>query len=198
MNKKFITILLVISTILISFCEKSEDDDRITTGELFYDDGIADLYASPWSDIAGVQIAVKFNLLVQSATIKNVKYYIGFSGVETRTFRVRVYSENAATGLPGEDLLDQRVVAAAITGEKWVEVDLTKYNITVSQGNFFVAMEWVYPPGNNGTNAQNIGVDTSGPNFMGYVFIHEHGWVPMTTSNGLSFDGDPMIRVFVE
>jgi hypothetical protein len=171
--------------------------EELPTEELFYDDGEIDQRNSPWSEQAGGQIAVAFTPGSYPVTIHRVRFFVGSNGIPTKAFRVRVYPGDGSTGPVEEDLLEAEVVAAASYADQWVEVDLSTYGITVSEGDFFVAMEWITPPGNYGTRAQMLGADTSGPDRRSWwKHYPDSEWVRIEEISD-SGDRDLMIRATV-
>lgn len=58
-------------------------------------------------------------------------------------FRVRLYAADGPNGSPGTDLLTTSLLTAA-TKMGWHEVDVSKFQLRVPVGGFFVAMEWLY------------------------------------------------------
>jgi hypothetical protein len=147
--------------------EKSKQPD-VSEGneiEIIYDDNIMDGNHSPWSDQTGGQLAVVFTPEFYPAALKKVRFFVSHPGVPTAEFGVRVYSGSIEDGPDDNDLLKSEVTgsAEAVMGLEWVEVDLSDHNIQFTSGDFFVAMEWLTPPGISGDNAQFIGVDYSQP-----------------------------------
>ncbi len=143
----------------------SQTDAVKTNGvEIFYDDGFPESQHSPWSDERGGQLAVIFTPTFYPAVLTKVRFLVGINGIPTTEFRVRVFGGTLADG-PDEtqDLLESEVIASAPFGNKWIEVDLSDQNVFITRGDFCVSMEWLKPPGDDGRNAQFIGVDHSKP-----------------------------------
>jgi hypothetical protein len=165
--------------------------------ELFYDDGIIDQRNSPWSEQAGGQLAVCFTPNSYPATIRNVRFFVGGNGVPMKAFRVHVYPGAGSTGPLEEDLLDVQILAAASYGNQWIEVDLSEYGISIAEGDFFIAMEWLTPPGNYGMEAQMLGADTSDPSRRSW-WKHrpDSDWVRIEEISDAG-DRDLMIRAAV-
>ena len=169
----------------------------LTGVELFYDDGVIDQRNSPWSERTGGQLAVAFTPASYPVTIEKVSFYVGANGIPTKAFRVRVYPGDRADGPREQDLLDTEVVAAADHANQWVVVDMTAHDIIITEGDFFVAMEWLTPPGNYGTRAQMLGADTTDPDRRSWwKHYPDSDWVRIEE---ISDDGDRdlMIRATV-
>ncbi len=173
---------------------ESEDSTAV---ELFYDDGSIDQRNSPWSEEAGGQLAVCFTPDAYPAFIRSVRFFVGGHGLPMKTFRVHVYPGSVAEGPVEDDLLKTEILAAARYGNQWVEVDLVPYRITIPEGDFFVAMEWLTPPGNYGMEAQLLGADTSDPSRRSW-WKHRpgSGWVRIEEISDTG-DRDLMIRATV-
>ena len=173
------------------------DTTELSTEELFYDDGEIDQRNSPWSEQAGGQVAVAFTPDSYPVTIQKVRFYIGSNGIPTKAFRVRIYPGDRMTGPVEQDLLEVKVMAVASYADQWVEINLSEYGITVPEGDFFVAMEWLTPPGNYGTRAQMLGADTSEPDRRSWwKHYPDSDWVRIEKISD-SGDRDLMIRATV-
>jgi|GEM_PF-5537739 len=137
---------------------------KTAADEIFYDDGLPEAQHSPWWDTPGGQLAVVFTPKTYPAVLTGVRFLVGIDGVPTTEFRVRVLGGSVSDG-PDEsrDLLGLEVRASAPFGNKWVDVDLSDRNITISGGDFCVSMEWLTPAGDHGAKAQLLGVDYSKP-----------------------------------
>lgn len=62
-------------------------------------------------------------------------------------FRVRLFSIGK-DGLPDNDLISEGVIVETITGQKKVELDISKFNLLFPKDGFYVALEWLYIPFN--------------------------------------------------
>jgi hypothetical protein len=171
--------------------------DEPTSEELFYDDGAIDQRNSPWSEQAGGQLAVCFTPDSYPVTVRRVRFFVGGNGIPMKAFRVHVYSGDRSAGPVEQDLLEVEIVAAASYGNQWVEVDLSSHRITIPEGDFFVAMEWLTPPGNHGMEAQLLGADTSDPSRRSW-WKHrpDSDWVRIEEISDVG-DRDLMIRATV-
>jgi len=137
---------------------------KAAAAEISYDDGLPEAQHSPWWDKPGGQLAVVFTPESYPAVLTKVRFLVGIDGVPTAEFRVRVFGGSVSEG-PDEsrDLLGSEVRASAPFGNKWVEVDLSDRNITITGGDFCVSMEWLTPAGDHGAKAQLLGADYSKP-----------------------------------
>lgn len=79
----------------------------------------------------------------QKCFLKSVEVYISKTGKYKTKFRVNVYDKNSKTGLPNNNLLKENVFAKANKGNKWISIDLSKYNIKVDTSGFFVFIETI-------------------------------------------------------
>lgn len=77
--------------------------------------------------------------------IKNVGYYLSRKGNTDAPFRVRIYKCDSVTGKPGDDLLDEILVAKPKSTNGWYKIDISQYKIAIPDNGFFVAMEGVFP-----------------------------------------------------
>lgn len=56
--------------------------------------------------------------------------------------RIRFYSVDSLTGLPGKDLLNKSIVKNSNIKQGWLKIDLVEHNILVN-GPFYLAFEWI-------------------------------------------------------
>lgn len=59
------------------------------------------------------------------------------------TIRIRIYAANPDSEIPGPDLLGTNIIRTIHKNDEIIKVDLSKYNIIVSDPGFFVAFEWI-------------------------------------------------------
>lgn len=163
--------------------------------ELAYDDGSSETGDSPWGNTSHSQIAQKFTSSFYPVHLVKVKFWVLKYGTPNTTFRIRVYAADGANGAPGSSLLGSIVTATADAGDEWVSVDLSQENITV-RGDFFISMEWLTPPGDNGMNAQVLGMDTNNPVRRTWRSYDGYNWKRIETV-GSSGDRNAMIRAAV-
>lgn len=84
------------------------------------------------------------NFIQNEGYIHKVGYWIGRFGRFRTPFRVRIYAYDH--GMPGEDLLNQNIIVRATLPGSWVDIDVSKYNITLPTDGFFVSLEWLVVP----------------------------------------------------
>jgi hypothetical protein len=167
--------------------------------EIFYDDGEINGQHSPWVDETGGQLAVVFTPPFYPALLTKVRYFVSFGGFPTTKFRVRVYKSTVSDGPDeGKDLLASEVTTAANSGFRWVEVDLSDQNILITSGDFCVSMEWLTAPGDEGENAQFIGVDyaKAGNRRSWWKSSSSHDWKRIESIGDIG-DRDVMIRATI-
>lgn len=70
--------------------------------------------------------------------------------LEHTKFRLRVYDIDTKTGGPGKDLCDQ-IIEVSSSDQKWLNINLNKYNIIIPNKTFFVAVEWLRDYDNAGS-----------------------------------------------
>ena len=190
--------LLLLCTFATGCAESKEDsgNGEKTSVELSYDDGISEPGDSPWADDAGGEIGVVFTSPGYPATIKSIKYYITSAGIPTTQFKVNIYSLNQ-DGTPDTSILSSTVTGQATSGDTWVEIDMTSYNVEVSS-DFLISMEWLTAPNViDGSNAQFLGVDIVDPDTRSLWKFPGDNWIP-TADVGSAGDRDAMIRTTVE
>lgn len=95
---------------------------------------VAQHYRSPFANSIKLDKAI---IHIESA---------GLFSSKQQKFRLRVYQVDTATGGPGEDVSTQSIIVTTKGGK--VLVDLTPYNIVLSEKDFFIAVEWLLIPEN--------------------------------------------------
>jgi hypothetical protein len=203
--------MIVASTIFVLHCvgtdktsNKAPDPETPPAetqegAEIFYDDGQMDLQHSPWSDLTGGQLAVVFTPPYYPVKLIKVRFFVGIFGFPKTEFRVRVYGGTIDDG-PDEsqDLLHTRITASALIPFRWVEVDLTEQDISIEKGDFCVAMEWLTAPGDEGKQAQFLGVDIKEPDGRSWWKTHSGSkWKKLKEVANIG-DRDLMIRALVK
>ncbi len=78
--------------------------------------------------------------------IEICKYGIALIDPARTKFRVRIYSMDSLTKAPASDLCDS-IIELDVTGRR-IKVNLEKYQITIAEKDFFVAVEWLRIPMN--------------------------------------------------
>ncbi len=169
--------------------------DKVTM-QLGYDDGSSDGPSSPWSERAGSEVGVIFSSPVYPATLEKASFYVSRASAPTTPFKVNIYQVNADK-VPEHKLISENIIVSAESGSKWVDVDLTAYNLVVLN-DFMIAMEWLtpfHPP--KGLDAQVIGTDLSNGDSRSYWrFAWQDNWKPVSEI-GKSGDRNNMIRATV-
>lgn len=157
---------------------------------LAYDDGSAE--QGGIQQIAGDAVALRFTPPAYPYYLKNACIAIAnFGGDPTDKLEVQIYDDD--NGTPGALLADNIVIMSATPppfGEVvWVCVDLSSYDIAISDGNFFVAVEWQTPM------SPGLGIDQSGPNEM-RTWVREGGrWSLLPDMYPWAASDQAMIRV---
>lgn len=75
--------------------------------------------------------------------IKDVTFRFYTGKTKHTPFGVRLYTVGE-DGLPDEDLLPENLITSAKKLKRWHKVNLEKYNLSIPEKGFFVAMEWIY------------------------------------------------------
>jgi hypothetical protein len=89
----------------------------------------------------GSEIGRKFQIRNQNTRVDALKFFISQNNFDKVRFRVNVYS--LKQGKPQQNLLTENIYVDLSKKLKgWIEVDLTQYNIVVSE-NIVVALEWI-------------------------------------------------------
>ena len=129
---------------------KGENDEQVTvtwdepteypTYEIVYDDGNAN-NATAWNaGYEGNMNAIKFTPSGYPANVKTAKIHI-FDGSwpegdVLNPMEVVVLDDDGANGLPGTELGSIEITPES---PNWVTVDLTSLNITIDEGDFYIA-----------------------------------------------------------
>ncbi|MGM0566344.1 MAG: carboxypeptidase regulatory-like domain-containing protein, partial [Bacteroidota bacterium] len=129
---------------------KADDDESVTveweaptefpTYEIVYDDGNAN-NATAWNpDFEGNMNAIKFTPSGYPATVKTAKIHIWDGtwpeGDVLNPMEVVVLDDDGPDGLPGTELGSIEVTPES---PNWVTVDLSSLNISISDGDFYIA-----------------------------------------------------------
>jgi hypothetical protein len=166
---------------------KTGSDTLIET--LGYDDWLPDTSGS--QQIAGDMVAVRFTPNIYPyKIIKVLVNIIGWQQHPDRQLLINVYADRG--GFPGSQLASGIPVSLASTADyqnwnAWIEVELSPFNIYISSGDFYVALEWT------ASDDPAVGIDKSAP-FDDRTWIFENKtWQKLSTAYGLNEDA--MIRV---
>lgn len=143
--------------------------------ELSHDDGTAEEGFNVGSTR---QMAVKHEYN-GSVTVKYAKVYVHTVG--TAGIIIRVYDNDGANGMPGDNYLAQYQYPAASVVEGWNWITLPA-DIVIDDGEFYIGILET-------TNASAIGLDTSSNGYSYQRLTTE--WTPVTT-------GEIMIRAIIE
>jgi hypothetical protein len=76
------------------------------------------------------------------ALVEKVSVRVAKNTFKEFKIRVRVYSVDSLTGLPGKDLLNKSVVETSRIKKGWLEIDLLKHYIMID-GPFYLGFEWI-------------------------------------------------------
>lgn len=76
------------------------------------------------------------------ALVENVSVRVAKNTFKEFKIRVRFYSVDSLTGLPGKDLFNKSVVTTSRIKKGWLEIDLLKHYIMID-GPFYLAFEWI-------------------------------------------------------
>ena len=99
------------------------------------------------------------------------------------TFRIRIYSRNPTTGAPGYDL-SERVIEVQ-SSKRFVTVDVSKFNLLLSEADFFIAIEWIKIPQNERKIKSKL--NNKAFNYVGYspyLFFKNRTNVPDLLAKG--------------
>jgi hypothetical protein len=151
---------------------------------------------SPWGDEPGGQVGVRFTPPSYPVVIEKVGFFLCYGARYETEFRVRICRSDAEGRPVGDDLLAHPVTAGATSGDEWLWVDVTEAMLQIDSGDFFVCMEWLIPPGNDGSAAQMIGADSTSPAERSW-WKHDDNqpWLPVNRVG--SGDRNIMIRAVV-
>ena len=173
---------------------------RAASEALKYDDGTREDGIRPWSDEVGSEVAVRFTPSSYPVILRQVRFFVsGSSGSAASTlFEVRIYDDDNGS-YPGTRLNGAAITASANNANEWVIIDVSQQNIMINEGDFFVSMYWLAPPGSAGQNeTQVVGLDTNTP-IDGRSYVKWGGsdsWYGMSSTPG--GDRDVMIRAVVQ
>lgn len=156
---------------------------------LQYDDDSPEQSISPWSDESGSEIAVKFSPLSYPVKISKVIINFGTTPDIGTAFHIRVY--NTIDGFPGEQLDHTNALYQVYRGG-WLEFDLSREDILISEGDFFISLYWTTPTGLDGSEARTLQADNSD---IAYNRTYMKGG---TSGNWHHSDANAMIRTEVQ
>ena len=175
------------------------DTDADTDGvEIAYDDGTAEEYLAPETPSPHPQVAVLFTAVAYPADLVGARFWIGTDGEPGTEFDVQVYAADGNEGKPGTALLAKPITTRCLFGggNHWAEADLSSAGLTVTE-DFFVAMDWTTPPGDEAEDAQFLGADWGEPDQRTYWKWSESTKWMRIESVYPAMDRDAMIRATV-
>lgn len=176
----------------------SVDAATLDSTELAHDDNSFEEANSPWGDLAGSMIGMRFTPPGYPTHLRTARFFVVGGGVYDTAFRVRVFLADGYQGAPGTDVLIGDATGVATAPETWVDVDLSRFEVTIDSGEFYVAMQWLTPPGMQGADAQFLGMDQTEPDRRCWWYdVASDLWIRVE-SVGASGDRDGMIRAVVD
>lgn len=131
------------------------------------DDGNA-----PWADTAGSEIAVRLSPVNFPTVLEKIRVYITSDDAPWTPFKINIYSSNSVH--PGKQLNEIDIIDHDGNGNKWHDIDISEHKIIISEGDFFVSMEWLKASGEDGTMNEvqyvyaNKNVEMPGKTFFKY------------------------------
>ena len=96
-----------------------------------------------------LQIAQHLTAPVSNAQLKEIKicrFSIPIIATSKAIFRIRLYDLDTLTNAPGNNLTEE--IIEVKTKSKFIQLNLTSYNIIIPTKHFFVAIEWLKIPYN--------------------------------------------------
>lgn len=88
---------------------------------------VAQLFSNPFSDLT---------------ILKGIHYYRGSSEQKRTTFRIKIYTANEDR-TPSDIMLNTNDIIVVTNRKGYVFFDLSKYNIEIPQGYYYLAIEWL-------------------------------------------------------
>lgn len=92
------------------------------------------------SNALGTELAMKMNVKGSYNVLKKLKIHIANSELDSLAFRVNIY--DLKKGIPNNNILKRNIVVRTNQKKGEVVVDLTPYNIVVTQ-DFAIGLEWI-------------------------------------------------------
>lgn len=124
--------------------------------EIKYDDAQNIIPFSPKKGTIGCKIALRITLEEKKQLI-TVKFFVTEYGLPSTSFNFHLYSFSMENNFPTHKILNVPITVQAKNGDEWVEINLTNQNLILDKGDYFIAMEWLKQPGEEGKTAQTIG-----------------------------------------
>jgi len=124
-------IILDVATIVLEEVQINKLRKDLTTSlHLSYDDYQVTFIPSKYDDVNQLITVLRYNT-VDILGVKGLKYL---------PFYANIFSVDTITGLPGLKLLPD-IIAKRVKNSKWVEVDISKYNIRVPKEGVFISVQ---------------------------------------------------------
>ena len=92
------------------------------------------------SNALGTELAMKMNVKGSYNVLKKLKIHIANSELDSLAFRVNIY--DLKKGMPNTNILKRNIIVRTNQKKGEVVVDLTPYNIVVTQ-DFAIGLEWI-------------------------------------------------------
>ena len=97
-------------------------------------------------DTHGQQTALFIeNKKERSGEIHSVQMYLSKKGNIAAPLRIHIYKADSIGSKPTDDLLSEALIVKPTIQSGWMNVDLSKFHISIPKNGFFVAVEGVYP-----------------------------------------------------
>ena len=77
--------------------------------------------------------------------LKNINIFITNQGYPDAPFRIHIY-DCSLDKKPGKELTQSNIIAAGITGNEWITINLVDERIFISENGCFVGIEWFDSP----------------------------------------------------
>ena len=95
----------------------------------------------------GSEMAIKIKIKAAPTYLDKFDFNISYNNTDTATFRVNVYTMK--NGRPDKNILDQNIILRIGDQTGNVEVDLSKFSLSVDD-DFFISLEWIDGNRNSG------------------------------------------------
>ncbi len=103
-------------------------------------------FGSIYVDTQGQQTALFIENKKQKAgIISSVSFYLSRKGNVNSPFRLRIYKRKELSSIPGENLLNEVIIAKPNIKGAWFKIDLSQFHIELPRNGFYVAIEGIYP-----------------------------------------------------
>ncbi len=75
--------------------------------------------------------------------VTKARLRIAHNTFEVFKIRLRFLSVDSVTGMPGNDLVNQNIIATSEMRKGWLDFDLTRHDIRIKVPQFFIVFEWL-------------------------------------------------------